>query len=188
MLANNLSGGDLEPAMQGLSSEEPVIVLPCRCSRGSHKGLEDPGDARLAGAMCSNKSSCDRQIARAAPVDERVWREVPVSLLKKSWKVASRWRWKCCVHAARSTSCHHEHLGVLGDSLTVGGVVSHFRSHGKELLHVTQSIAAHLSGANIFMHHRLIPSEWIVADGPSRNVPAASRSRLLPGSAMLQRG
>ena len=39
MLGSTLSDGDLEPAMQGLSSEEPVTVLPCLCSGGFHRGL-----------------------------------------------------------------------------------------------------------------------------------------------------
>eukprot|EP00973_Karenia_brevis_P033577 4627550-Karenia_brevis.AAC.1 len=77
-------------------------------------------------------------------------------------------------HAIRSSASHHKHLGVLGDSLTVGGVVSRFRSHGKELLHVTQSIAAHLLATDMFMHYRWIPSEWNPADGPSRNRLVAS--------------
>ena len=90
-------------------------------------------------------------VAGDVPVGERVWHEVPVSLLKKKWKVASRWRWKkpstmpvlearSCLgalkHAARSIASHHSPLGMLGDSLTVGGVVSKIRSPGKELLHV----------------------------------------------------
>eukprot|EP00973_Karenia_brevis_P069395 9649801-Karenia_brevis.AAC.1 len=52
--------------------------------------------------------------------------------------------------------------------------MSRFRSHGKELLHVTQSIAAHLLATNMFMHYRWIPSEWNPADGPSRNLLVAS--------------
>ena len=120
-----------------------------------------------------------------------------VNVLKKPWRVVNRSRWKnkeasmpvlesrSCLHAVkhvvRTSRSHGKHIVILGDSLTVGAVMSRWRAStdARELLRVSRGIAAHLLATNITLHYRWIPSEWNPADGPSRSLFAASRLKPL---------
>ena len=77
-------------------------------------------------------------------------------------------------HAMRSAACRGTRLVVLGDSLTAVCAVSKGRSDSRDMLAITQSIAALLLATGSSLLCRWLPSEFNIADNPSRGVPKPS--------------
>ena len=159
-------------------------------------GVASSADGVLAGNLEGSLLAAASS-SGLAPTADRKWKEVSVNVLKKPWRVVNRSRWKnkeasmpvlesrSCLHAVkhvvRTSRSHGKHIVILGDSLTVGAVMSRWRAStdARELLRVSRGIAAHLLATNITLHYRWIPSEWNPADGPSRSLFAASRLKPL---------
>ena len=68
---------------------------------------------------------------------------------------------------------------MLGDSLSICGMFGKGRSSASALMGVTRRMAAHALVFNTPVCFRWIPSEWNVADGPSRLVPRPYRPKRL---------
>ncbi|CAK0789751.1 unnamed protein product, partial [Prorocentrum cordatum] len=117
--------------------------------------------------------------------------EVPRDMIELQWSVVGRFPWRrkgesIAVHEARATLYGFRHLLrssrnlgkhalVLGDSQSTAGAVTRFRSDSRSMMRVTQAIAALSLATGSALHYRWLPSEWNVADSPSRGLwaPAA---------------
>ncbi|CAK0811898.1 unnamed protein product [Prorocentrum cordatum] len=117
--------------------------------------------------------------------------EVPREMIELQWAVVGRFPWRrkgesIAVYEARATLYGFRHLLrssrnlgkhvlVLGDSQSTAGAVARFRSDSRSMMRVTQAIAALSLATGSALHYRWLPSEWNVADSPSRGLwaPAA---------------
>ncbi|CAK0899033.1 unnamed protein product, partial [Prorocentrum cordatum] len=117
--------------------------------------------------------------------------EVPREMIELRWSVVGRFPWRrkgesIAVYEARATLYGFRHLlrssrnlgkhvVVLGDSQSTARAVTRFRSDSRSMMRVTQAIAALSLATGSALHYRWLPSEWNVADSPSRGLwaPAA---------------
>ena len=77
-------------------------------------------------------------------------------------------------HALRTSGNFGRRIAVLGDALVASCAVSKGRSDSRAMLRVTQSVAALCLATGCVLHCRWLPSEWNVADGPSRGLAVPS--------------
>ncbi|CAK0822424.1 unnamed protein product, partial [Prorocentrum cordatum] len=117
--------------------------------------------------------------------------EVPREMIEQQWSVVGRFPWRrkgesIAVYGTRATLYGFRHLlrssrnlgkhvVVLGDSQSTAGAVARFRSDSRSMMRVAQAIAALSLATGSALHYRWLPSEWNVADSPSRGLwaPAA---------------
>ncbi|CAK0910921.1 unnamed protein product [Prorocentrum cordatum] len=120
---------------------------------------------------------------------ETVFREVPLELLRRDWKLVGRCKWNveepmsilegrailhALRHALRNVQNFGRRIAVLGDALVAACAVSKGRSDSRAMLKVAQSVAALCLATGCVLHCRWLPSEWNVADGPSRGLAVPS--------------
>ncbi|CAK0838131.1 unnamed protein product [Prorocentrum cordatum] len=120
---------------------------------------------------------------------DTVFREVPLKLLRRDWKIVGRYKWNveepmpilegrailyALRHALRNVQNFGRRIAVLGDALVAACAVSKGRSDSRAMLKVTQSVAALCLATGCVLHCRWLPSEWNVADGPSRGLAVPS--------------
>ncbi|CAK0847592.1 unnamed protein product, partial [Prorocentrum cordatum] len=120
---------------------------------------------------------------------DAVFREVPLKLLRRDWKIVGRYKWNveepmpilegrailyALRHALRNVQNFGRRIAVLGDALVAACAVSKGRSDSRAMLKVTQSVAALCLATGCALHCRWLPSEWNVADGPSRGLAVPS--------------
>ena len=118
-------------------------------------------------------------------VDNDDFPEVPQHLLSPpDWKTVKMGKWRdtqehitikegrALVLALRRLSRTRRHRGcnhvVLLDNLSLVFAVTKGRAHSFDLLRLMQQIGSISLAANLGIHPRWIPSEWNLADGPSR--------------------
>ncbi|CAK0805153.1 unnamed protein product, partial [Prorocentrum cordatum] len=126
---------------------------------------------------------------------DTVFREVPLKLLRRDWKIVGRYKWNveepmpilegrailyALRHALRNVQNFGRRIAVLGGALVAACAVSKGRSDSRAMLKVTQSVAALCLATGCALHCRWLPSEWNVADGPSRGLAVPSVPQPLP--------
>ncbi|CAK0856443.1 unnamed protein product [Prorocentrum cordatum] len=118
-----------------------------------------------------------------------VFREVPLKLLRRDLKIVGGHKWNvegpmpilegrailyALRHALRNVQNFGRRIAALGDALVAACAVSKGRSDSRAMLKVTQSVAALCLATGRVLHCRWLPSEWSVADGPSRGLAVPS--------------
>ncbi|CAK0868361.1 unnamed protein product [Prorocentrum cordatum] len=189
-------GARLPPGLQAAAaaavSDDPEVQRLSGAHDNGPRGLWD-----IDGGPPHAGSTADVLGSGLGDARENVFREVPPKLLKRDWMIAGRYRWKveepmpmlegrailhALRHALRSAQNFGRRIAVLGDAPAATCVASKGRSDSGAMLRVTQSVAALCLATGCALHCRWLPSEWNVADGPSRGLAARCRSRCLSRS------